>query len=203
MPITTPGAAALAQPGDRNAAITPDGSRVAYHRTNQLLLRALNRFEPTVLSALPAPPEGIFISPDGQWVGFFDRLTMKKVAIAGGAPLTVAVTAGNARGATWNEDGQIIFATSILTTGLQHVPATGGEPMVLTMPDRGRGEGDHLWPEFLPGGGDRAAPLVVRAPIAVRIVRPGEPASQPLLRMGRGIATALLFDSTDREKETP
>ena len=23
---------------------------------------------------------------------------------------------------------------------------------MLTKPDRGRGEGDHLWPEFLPGG---------------------------------------------------
>jgi hypothetical protein len=28
----------------------------------------------------------------------------------------------------------------------------GGEPTVLTKPDRERGEGDHLWPEFLPGG---------------------------------------------------
>ena len=38
------------------------------------------------------------------------------------------------------------------TTGLQRVPATGGEPTVLTTPDRERGEGDHYWPEFLPGG---------------------------------------------------
>jgi dipeptidyl aminopeptidase/acylaminoacyl peptidase len=37
-------------------------------------------------------------------------------------------------------------------TGLQRVSAAGGEPTVLTKPDRERGEGDHFWPEFLPGG---------------------------------------------------
>ena len=30
--------------------------------------------------------------------------------------------------------------------------AAGGDSTVLTKPDRARGEGDHLWPEFLPGG---------------------------------------------------
>jgi serine/threonine-protein kinase len=39
-----------------------------------------------------------------------------------------------------------------VTTGLQRVADTGGEPSVLTAPDREQGEGDHLWPEFLPGG---------------------------------------------------
>ena len=30
--------------------------------------------------------------------------------------------------------------------------SAGGQPTVLTKPDRGRAEGDHFWPEFLPGG---------------------------------------------------
>ena len=30
--------------------------------------------------------------------------------------------------------------------------SAGGEPTVLTKPDRERGEADHLWPQFLPGG---------------------------------------------------
>ena len=46
----------------------------------------------------------------------------------------------------------IIFATNAPATGLQRVPAAGGEPTVLTKPDPERGERDHLWPEFLPGG---------------------------------------------------
>ena len=56
------------------------------------------------------------------------------------------------RGATWGPDGTIIFATNTPATGLQRVSAAGGEPTVLTKPDRERGEGDHMWPEFLPGG---------------------------------------------------
>lgn len=36
--------------------------------------------------------------------------------------------------------------------GLQRIAAGGGEPTVLTRPDRTGGEADHLWPEVLPGG---------------------------------------------------
>ena len=150
--ITTSGSAALTLQGaDRDVAITPDGSRVVYRGNNQLLVRALNQLEPTVLSGLGAP-QGVFISPDGQWVGFFDGATIKKVAITGGPPVTCARRQGGPRGATWGPDGTIIFATNTPATGLQRVSAAGGEPTVLTKPDRERGEGDHLWPEFLPGG---------------------------------------------------
>ena len=70
--ITTSGSAALScQGSDRDLAITPDGSRIVYRGDNQLLVRALDQLEPTVLSGLGAP-RGVFISPDGQWVGFFD-----------------------------------------------------------------------------------------------------------------------------------
>ena len=142
--ITTSGSAALSlQGGDRDVAITPDGSRVVYRGNNQLLVRALNQLEPTVLSGLGAP-RGVFISPDGQWVGFFDGTTIKKVAITGGPPVTVSMIQGIPRGATWSEDGTIIFATNSPATGLQRVSAAGGEPTVLTKPDRERGEGDHL-----------------------------------------------------------
>ncbi len=70
--VTTSGPTALALHGvDRDIAITPDGSRIVYRGNNQLLVRALDQLEPTVLSGLGAP-RGIFVSPDGQWVGFFD-----------------------------------------------------------------------------------------------------------------------------------
>jgi len=38
-----------------------------------------------------------------------------------------------------------------LETGLQRVPDSGGTPLVLTRPNRERGEADHLWPHHLPG----------------------------------------------------
>ena len=94
--IATSGSTALARQGtDPDLAITPDGSRVVYRGNNQLLVRSLNQLEPTVLSGLGAP-RGVFISPDGQWVGFFDASTMKKVAITGGPPVTIALVDGAA-----------------------------------------------------------------------------------------------------------
>ncbi len=137
---------------DRDVAITPDGSRVVYRGNNQLLVRALNQIEPTVLTGL-GEPQGVFTSPDGQWVGFFDGVfLLKKVAVTGGPSVTVCAIEGVPRGATWSEDGTIVFATNAPTIGLQRVSAAGGEPTVLTKPDTERGEGDHFWPEFLPGG---------------------------------------------------
>ena len=44
-----------AQGADRDVAITPDGSRVVYRGNNQLLVRALDQLEPTVLSGLGTP----------------------------------------------------------------------------------------------------------------------------------------------------
>ena len=153
--IATAGAAALSiQGGDREIAITPDGSRIVYRGENKLLVRALDQLTPTALTGLGIP-RGPFVSPDGQWVGFFDRFSLKKVAITGGPASTLAAadgSSGEARGATWGEDGTIIFATNSSATGLQRVSAAGGEVTVLTKPNRVGGESDHVWPEFLPGG---------------------------------------------------
>ena len=117
----------------------------------------LDQLEPTVLTAFGGPsgfgaPRGIFVSPDGQWVGFFTGPAMQRVAITGGPAVRIATTDGQPRGATWGPDGTIVFATFAPGTGLQRVSHLGGEPTVLTRPDRERGERDHWWPEFLPGG---------------------------------------------------
>jgi Tol biopolymer transport system component len=151
--ITTGGPTALVLQGaDRDLAITPDGSHVIYRGNHQLLVRALGRLEPSVLTG-SGSPQGAFVSPDGKWVGYFDGATIKKVAIAGGPPVTITSgVGGGPRGATWGPDGTIIFATATEATGLQRVSAAGAEPTVLTTLDRERGDGDHIWPEFLPGG---------------------------------------------------
>jgi len=152
--VTTSGSTTLTVSGiERDVAITPDGSRIVYRGPNQLLVRAINQLEPRVLSGLGAP-RGICVSPDGQWIGFFDGTAMKKVAIGGGPPVTIGPVDGTgARSATWGPDGTIIFATGAPATGLRRVSAAGGDSTVLTKPDRERGERDHRWPEFLPGGG--------------------------------------------------
>jgi serine/threonine-protein kinase len=153
--IAASGSTAFALSGvGPDVAITADGSRVVYRGNNQLLVRALDQLRPTALSGLGAP-QGVFLSPDGLWVGFFDgNAAIKKVSITGGPPETVcAVGQGVPGGAAWGSDGTIIFGTFAAARGLQRVPATGGEPTALTKVDRARGEGGHVWPEFLPGGG--------------------------------------------------
>ena len=47
-----------------------------------------------------------------------------------------------ARGAAWGADDTIVFATNAVETGLQQISAAGGEPTVLTRPNRAGGEID-------------------------------------------------------------
>ena len=114
----------------------------------------LGQLDPAPLTA-PGLPKGPFSSPDGQWIGFFEPgrpVTLKKVAITGGPVLDLSGVDGPSRGATWGDGDTIILATAALSTGLQRVSSAGGEPTVLTTPNSERGERDHLWPQFLPGG---------------------------------------------------
>jgi serine/threonine-protein kinase len=152
--ITPPGAAALSVgvTGYR-LAVTPDGTRVVYVGANNtaLFVRALDRLDATSITGL-ADSYGPFVSPDGQWIGFFEGVSaLKKVAITGGPAVMLGRPGGTAMGASWGADGTIIFATNDRTTGLRRV-ADAGEPTVLTRPNRAAGEDDHLWPEILPGG---------------------------------------------------
>jgi Tol biopolymer transport system component len=156
--LTPIGAAALSvDQQSRDLAITPDGRHIVYKGAGGvgalLFVRALDQLEPTPLAGL-GNPRGPFLSPDGQWIGFFDPgapVRLKKVAITGGPALQLCSMDGPSRGATWGDDGTIIFATSAPSIGLQRVSSAGGEPTVLTKPDGARGEDDHLWPQFLPG----------------------------------------------------
>jgi serine/threonine-protein kinase len=153
--ITPPSTAALTINGlTRDIALTPDGMHLIYVGANAttLFVRALDELDATPLvhgTALRDP----FVSPDSQWVGFFEGpQTLMKVAITGGPPSLVARLDGFENGATFATNDAIIFATASSTTGLQRVSADGGQPTVLTRPDRAHGEARHSWPEALPGG---------------------------------------------------
>jgi serine/threonine-protein kinase len=114
----------------------------------RLYMRRLNALE-----ARPIPgTEGAhapFFSTDGEWIAFFADGRLKKVAIAGGEPVTLA-DAPEPLGGTWN-GRDIIFAAS--TSGLVRVSEHGGTPEPLTFPAHARGEVRHAWPSVVPGGG--------------------------------------------------
>jgi serine/threonine-protein kinase len=152
--IVPPQALPLSSGGpDRDIAISPDGQYIAYVAgpQAQLVVRAIDRLDgdplPGIVNArIP------FFSPDGQSIGYFEGTTLKRVAITGGAPVTVAQFTPPARGASWGSDGTIVFAT-YTSGGLLRVPAAGGEPAVLTTPDGSEAGSNHWYPSMLPGGG--------------------------------------------------
>ena len=164
--ITLPPAQPLAfSINDRDIALSADGTRLAYTAGDQaqLIVRALDQLDPAPLAGI-ANARAPFLSPDGRWIGFFDRLdeglttgpvvqrgAMKRVSTSGGRPIAICTLTGASRGASWGPDDSIVFATSDLSTGLLRVPASGGEPEVLTKPDIARGERDHYFPSVLPG----------------------------------------------------
>ena len=140
---------------DRDFALSPDGARLVYIGANgsQLFVRRMDSLDATPLGGLAAP-RGLFISPDGAWVGFFDGVgTLQKIAVTGGPAVTLCQSCGTGpRGSTWGPNDTIVMATTDPTSGLLGLSATGGQPDVLTTPNHEQGERDHFWPEFLPGG---------------------------------------------------
>jgi serine/threonine-protein kinase len=200
------------QGADRDIAVAPDGSFFVYRAGSQAQL-AIRRVDQ--LDAVPVGgvtnARGPFISPDGKWIGFVENNTnLKKVAVAGGSPITLAVLPGSPRGAAWVDDATIVVATN--ATGLLRVPASGGEPTVLTTPDRAQGELGHLHPSALPGGRSLLFTIATRQPanaeVAVvdletrrvsRLLRGGSDAryvssGHLLYESGGGTLSAVTFD---------
>jgi hypothetical protein len=110
--VAPPGTAALTISGvDRDLAITPDGSRLVYvgNDGTQLFVRALDALTP--VAVFTGQPHGLFVSPDGRWIGFGDGSGgLKKVAVTGGPAVTLT-TIATTFGATWGPDDTIILAT--------------------------------------------------------------------------------------------
>ena len=86
-----------------------------------------------------------FLSPDGQWLGFFADGQLKKVLVTGGTP-EVVCDAAVCIGASWGPDGSIAFGGD----GLFRVPSSGGTPERLTTLEPE--ERSHRWPRYLPTG---------------------------------------------------
>jgi serine/threonine-protein kinase len=137
---------------DRDFALAPDGTFLVYRAGSQaqLVVRHLDRLETSPLQGV-TNARGPFVSPDSRWIGFVENnTTLRKIAVSGGAPVTLARLPGSPRGATWIDDTTVVIATN--ATGLLRVPADGGEPTPLTSPDDAQGELGHYYPSALPDG---------------------------------------------------
>ena len=188
--IDLPAGAVLGADGAPALALSPSGEQLVFVAraagSQRLYRRALDQFEASPIAGTEGAAAPFF-SPDGQWVGFFAQGKLERVALAGGDPL-VLCDSPYPYGASWSEDGSILFAPDF-ASGLRRVPAAGGAPAVLTTPDPGAGEVGHRWPEVLPGG--RAALLTVWR-------RGGwQDASVELLDLRSGRRTRLLRGGSD------
>ena len=128
-------------------ALSPDGSVLVYvarvGRTTQLYQRRLDHFEVTPIAGTEGAADPFF-SPDGKWIGFVAASELRKVQLAGGAPVTIAPVQ-SPFGMTWLTDGRIVAITSV---GPMWISATGGEWQ--PMPDAG-GRAWAVYPQVIPG----------------------------------------------------
>ena len=124
-------------------AVSPDGSKIVYVASGRLYLRAASNLEarPIPGSDMPAAI-GLFdpvFSPDGNAVAFFAAssstssqtgfdVTIKRIAVTGGSPVTICSPEGLTTGLDWGPDG-IVFAD--ITGKIQRVSPSGGKPELL------------------------------------------------------------------------
>lgn len=158
-----------------SAILSPDGTTLAFvaQKTGggetQLYVRRLEQLQATLLAGTEGA-RNPFFSPDGEWIAFFAAAKLKKIAITGGAVVTLC-DAPDGRGGSWVEDGTIVFLPVATSRGgpdggggLLRVSSAGGQPEPVTTV----GEDDltQRWPQILPGG--KAVLYTVTNPAATR-----------------------------------
>jgi WD40-like Beta Propeller Repeat len=145
----------LAWPG--GLAVSPDGRHLAFVATQsgeserRIFYRALDQLDARPLAGTERAWTPFF-SPDGEWIGFFADGELRKLDVRGGEPISLAA-AVDPRGASWSEDGTILFSPrGAAGEGLRRIPDSGGAADVLTDPAIHEDEVTHRWPQALADG---------------------------------------------------
>ena len=137
-----------------HAAISRQGS-IAFSATRGsdrlLFVRELHEAQPRQVGRVTSGFGNPFWSPDGKWIAYFDRSKLLKLPVAGGTP-EVITDSSYGFGATWSDDGTIVFTPGFFEP-LHTVPAAGGKARPLTTLDASRHESAHGWPVALPDDG--------------------------------------------------
>jgi eukaryotic-like serine/threonine-protein kinase len=178
----------------RDLAVSPDGRYIAFRVAGgSLAVRALDRTE--VQSFADVKGQAPFFSPDSRWIGFFESDQLKKVSVAGGAPIVVARASGDS--AMWSDDDKIVFASG---GSLWSVPASGGTKAVIARPE---GEDEYTLPSALPGGRGILFTIRQRSPFyagkALRSVADHETVQVAVLDRATGRHKVLIRGGTAAE----
>jgi Tol biopolymer transport system component len=135
--------------------VSPDGRAIVFRaqtdqdRSLSLWVRKLDSKTGWTLLPGTAGAECPFWSPDSQAVAFVQGGKLRRTAMTGGSPSTLADVAGQCRGGTWGRAGTIVLSDD---ARLVRVPASGGTPQPVRAPDTARQERILEFPQFLPDG---------------------------------------------------
>ena len=134
------------------AAISPDGRYVAYATAQRVWLRRLSDATARAVAGSDEP-RSVFWSPDSAWLGFQAQGQLWKVpAMSDSPPVAIARVPADFTqlgGATWLQDGRIVFVTG--SSGLYEVASTGGEARLVLDVDASK-DADFHHVSALPGG---------------------------------------------------
>jgi serine/threonine-protein kinase len=145
----------ILQTTSNSIAISPDGTRVAFAANRdgrtQVYLRQIGQLEIKPIQGTLGGVAPIF-SYDGQWLAFHHvaSRTFKKVALSGGAPVTMFPYEAGGDG-SWERDDTIIYHAQY-PGAILRTASTGGATKALTRLEVNKEEKVHTCPQLLPGG---------------------------------------------------
>ena len=131
----------FSSPLDRVVALSPNGTHLAYTANRKLYLRKFDRLEPVAIGETEQlgpdsiGPQRVFFSPDGQWVGFWQRGQLRKTPVTGGASIPLGASSPPG-GPSWGSDGTIVYGLG--SRGIWRVPASGGAHENIIKVDEGQ-----------------------------------------------------------------
>ena len=126
-------------------ALSRDGRAFVYNTPDGLYLRAIGELDARLIPGTANSLTSPFFSPDGRAVGYWDAGELKRIAISGGAPVTITAAPDRPNGVTWQSDGTILYGQE---DGIWQVPDTGGPELLIPIEEGERVQG----PQMLPGG---------------------------------------------------
>jgi serine/threonine protein kinase len=120
----------LSSVGSLILAVSPDGRQFVFATPKGLYLRSVNELTAKLVPGTEGDTQQPFFSPDSQWIGYWSNAdrALKKIAISGGAPVTLCVVQQLA-GASWNSDNSIVYGQ--LPGDIMRISSNGGTPQSL------------------------------------------------------------------------
>ena len=144
MPAIATGVPMTFMLNDKQFIVARDESAVSH-----LYLRRLDQPEPSRLCELERGGNSPMISPDGQWVAFWERGRLRKISVLAGPATTLAEAAGRVLGSCWAADGSFLYISGA-GSDLFQVGENGGMPKKLAALGEGENQYVACFPYMLP-----------------------------------------------------